>query len=119
MLLVVGLNPIILKVYMMDIAGKGNRRPLLDINIDSIALDRYNPRLIPYLPKDEKVSQEELVRVLYDHFDLENIGLSLVQNGYFDEEPIIVVPENLPDGFRLDAYDDVDELTDAYKKLIE
>ena len=103
----------------MSIAGKGSRRPLLDINIKSILLDRDNPRLIPYLPKEKTINQEGLIKVLYQHFDSENVGLSLVQNGYFDEEPIIVIPQNLPSDFNYDDYANVDELTKAYKELID
>lgn len=103
----------------MEFAGKGGRKPLLDISSDIISLDRNNPRLIPYLPKTEEASQADLVKVLYEHFDSENVGLSLVQNGYFDEEPIVVIPSFLPDGFDPTSFKNVDELTERYKELIK
>jgi hypothetical protein len=37
---------------------------------------------------------------LLDHFDLEEIAAPMAQNGYFDEEPIVAVPENLPKRLR-------------------
>lgn len=103
----------------MDFSGKGGRRPLLDIESSFITLDRLNPRLIPYLPKDQEASQEDLVKILYEHFDSENVGLSLVRNGYFDEEPIVVIPDKFPESFNPLDYDNVDELTDKYKELIQ
>jgi len=92
---------------------------LLDIESSMITLDRYNPRLVPYLPKSQEVSQENLVKILYEHFDSESVGLSLVQNGYFDEEPIVVIPDKTPNDFNPLDYDNVDDLSDKYKELIE
>ncbi|PPK84764.1 hypothetical protein CLV84_3928 [Neolewinella xylanilytica] len=103
----------------MEFPGKGGRKPLLDLSSSIISLDRNNPRLIPYLPKAEDASQSDLVRVLYEHFDSENVGLSLVQNGYFDEEPIVVIPDKKPKDFDPNAYDNVDDLAEKYKELIE
>lgn len=103
----------------MDFLGKGSRKPLLDIHSSLITLDRENPRLVPYLPKDQKASQKDLIKVLYEHFDSENVGLSLVQNGYFDEEPIVVIPDKVPKDFNPLDYTNVDDLTKKYKELIE
>lgn len=102
----------------MEFSGKGGRKPLLDIPSSKISLDRKNPRLIPYLPKTEEASQDDLIKILYEHFDSENVGLSLVQNGYFDEEPIVVVPDCFPEDFDVSIYPSVDELANAYKDLI-
>jgi len=36
------------------------------------------------------------MRHLLNHFDLEELSLSMGQNGYFDEEPLVAIPLNLP-----------------------
>lgn len=99
-------------------SGKGNRKPQLDIEINKISLDGENPRLIPYLNSGGHVSQSDLVSILYEHFDTEVIALSLVENGYFDEEPIIVVPNKLPPEFNFSSFNDVDSLAQALQNLI-
>lgn len=33
---------------------------------------------------------------LYEHFDLDEIAAPMAQNGYFDEEPLVAVPNDLP-----------------------
>ena len=103
----------------IDAQGIGGRKPLLDINVNRINLDPQNPRLVPYLKEDEEPDQFRLIQILYDHFDSQVVGLSLVQNGYFDEEPIIVVPDKLPDGFNYDKFTGPDELAAEYQVLID
>src|SRR5687767_10149683 len=76
-------------------AGKGKRRPQLDLPLDKIFLDNENPRLAK---QKDLTSQFDLLKTLYDEYDLEEIALSMSENGYFDEEPIIVVPKNPPAG---------------------
>ena len=36
---------------------------------------------------------------LFEHFDLEEIAGPMAQNGYFDEEPLVAVPNDLPKQF--------------------
>ncbi|MEQ9299200.1 MAG: hypothetical protein RIF33_11570 [Cyclobacteriaceae bacterium] len=103
----------------MEFAGKGNRRPQLDINIGSINVDNKNPRLVPYLDKPDEATQLDLISVLYENFDTEVVAQSLIENGYFDEEPLIVVPLSRPEDFKFSDYGSVDELSDAIQKLID
>jgi hypothetical protein len=103
----------------MTFAGKGNRRPQLDINIDLIQVDKKNPRLVPYLENPDEVSEFDLISILYENFDTEAIAMSLVENGYFDEEPIIVVPNKIPSTFSFSVYPNPDDLADAIKRLID
>lgn len=103
----------------MTFAGKGNRRPQLDIKIDLIEVDKKNPRLVPYLENPDESSQFDLISVLYENFDTETIAMSLVENGYFDEEPIIVVPNIIPPDFSFASYDNPDDLANALKTLID
>lgn len=104
----------------MTFAGKGNRKPLLDININLIEVDSKNPRLVPYLDEPDDASQFDLISVLYENFDTEVVALSLVENGYFDEEPIIVIPNKKPKNFLFSSYgDDPDSIGIGIKGLIE
>ncbi|WP_418262078.1 hypothetical protein [Flavobacterium faecale] len=104
---------------MSDFAGKGNRRPQLDININLIEVDNKNPRLVPYLENPNESSQFDLISVLYENFDTEVVAMSLVENGYFDEEPIIVVPNKIPPTFSFSNYPNPDDLAGALKNLID
>lgn len=103
----------------MTFAGKGNRRPQLDIQIDLIQVDKNNPRLVPYLENPDEATQFDLISVLYENFDTEVVAMSLVENGYFDEEPIIVVPNKIPSSFSFSAYQNPDDLASALKGLID
>ena len=78
---------------MQEPAAKGHKRPQLDIPIARLHLDAANPRL----PEEiQGRPEEELLKHLFDHFDLEEIADPMAKNGYFDEEPLVVVPLNVP-----------------------
>lgn len=93
-------------------AGKGRRRPQIDLPLDKIFLDSENPRLAK---QKDLTGQWDLIKTLYDEYDLEEIALSMSENGYFDEEPIIVVPKNAP----VDLFDgDVNAIQQRIEKLV-
>jgi len=97
---------------MADFAGTGRKRPLLNIKIQNLLLDPENPRL----PQDvQGKSQNDIVYALYKFFDTEELAYSMNENGYFDEEPLVAVPENLPLEFEGVSYEDLRE----NKKYIE
>jgi len=74
-------------------AGFGAKRRLLDISIGRLQLDPQNPRL----PEEIQGStQGQLLAHLYEHFDLEEIAEPMATHGYFDEEPLVAVPVDLP-----------------------
>lgn len=104
---------------MKNFAGKGNRRPQLDIPIDLVDLDPLNPRIVAYTNGSKDLSQFDLIKVLYEHFDTQTVAMSLVANGYFDEEPIIVVPNSIPEGVQFESIDNPDELASEFKKCID
>lgn len=80
------------------IAGFGRKRPQLNIAIELLNLDSENPRLA----RDGKGgSQLDLLNTLYSDFDIEELAYSMSANGYFDEEPLVVVPLKLPKNFSL------------------
>lgn len=81
---------------MADFAGTGRKRPLLNISTQNILLDPENPRL----PQDvQGKSQKEIIYALYKFFDTEELAYSMTENGYFDEEPLVAIPSNLPTKF--------------------
>src|SRR5260370_20696970 len=74
-------------------AGFGRKRRLLDVAIERLQLDPQNPRL----PEEIQGSnQPEMLTHLYEHLDLEEIAEPMATHGYFDEEPLVVVPIDLP-----------------------
>jgi DNA-binding transcriptional ArsR family regulator len=61
------------------------------IPIEDLRLDSNNPRL----PEDlVGADQGDLLRYLYEHGVLEELGRSFVDNGYFVHEPLIATPED-------------------------
>jgi hypothetical protein len=78
------------------IAGLGRKKPQLNIPIDFLDLDIENPRLAK---ENQGGSQNELLQILYEQFDIEELAYSMSENGYFDEEPIVVVPQKMPKKF--------------------
>lgn len=95
------------------ISETGRKRPQIDIFLSDIELDNKNPRLAE---EHQGGSQFDILKVLYEEFDLDEIAYSMAENGYFDEEPIVVVPSNLPKNFKWD--EDVESLETSLKQLV-
>lgn len=93
-----------------EFAGKGGKRPQIEIPVERILLDDENPRLVQYTDGLKSISQDDLIQILFENFDTETVALSLSKNGYFDEEPIIVIPNNLPAGINLSEMDYADSV---------
>ena len=71
-------------------AGISTRKKVRYIPIDQLHLDSLNPRL----PEEVQGKKEaEVLEVMYRVFDLEELAFSMAENGYFDEEPVVVVPK--------------------------
>lgn len=69
------------------------KRDVKRISIGDLYLDPKNPRL----PEEAMgKSQYEILHALYRDFDLEELAYSITENGYFTEEPIVVVNESKP-----------------------
>jgi len=72
---------------------RDRKHPQRDIPIDKLFLDPDNPRL----PADVQGKREaEILKCLYRGFNLDELADSMFQNGYFDEEPLVVIPRKLP-----------------------
>jgi len=69
------------------------RRPPLYIPVGQLFLDPENPRL----PEEAQgKSESELMEVLIKNFNLEELADSMAENGYFDEEPLVGIPQKIP-----------------------
>jgi len=79
-----------------EVPGRGRKRPLLDIPVERLELDPSNPRL----PKDLRdKGQTEILSILKRYFDLDELAYSMAENGYFDEEPLVAIPIDIPSKF--------------------
>lgn len=75
------------------IPGGGRKRPQLNLSIGQLHLDNKNPRL----PEEAQGKREpEVLKVLYEKFYLDELAESMSKNGYFDEEPVVAIPQKLP-----------------------
>jgi len=69
------------------------RRPPLNIEIERLFLDKDNPRL----PEEVQGKKEsDLLMAFYRGFNLDELAESMSKNGYFNEEPLVVIPKKLP-----------------------
>ena len=64
------------------------------IEVNNLILDSLNPRL--YGESSEE-NQEEIKQRIYESEDIDELAASLGANGYFEEEPIIVIPKTTSD----------------------
>ena len=98
----------------LEISGIGKKRPQVDIPLSLINLDNENPRI-----EEEGIQGDEfsLIKHFYLLYDLEGLAYSMSVNGYFDEEPIIVVPKNLPKEFKF--IEDIEKMEVELNNLIE
>lgn len=82
--------------------GYGGKRPLLYIPNDRLILDSQNPRLPSEIQGRDEARIKEALR---KYFALEELAHSMAKNGYFDEEPLVGIPESLPEKFKGIDYD--------------
>jgi len=66
-------------------------KPLI-IRVDSerLLLDSKNPRLPESIAKQ---GQEQILKHMKKAYDLEELASSMAENGYFEAEPLVVIPE--------------------------
>ncbi len=60
------------------------------IPLDDLRLDNKNPRI--YQDISENITQVELAKFIYDNFGISDLKDSLLKNGYFTVEPMVVIP---------------------------
>lgn len=62
-------------------------------SLDRLHPDPLNPR---FYKEDQNQGEDAALKVLVTQFSIDDLIFSLSQNGYFNEEPMVVVPKNLP-----------------------
>ena len=69
------------------------RHEVIWVTIDNLNLDPLNPRLPDGM---EKSRQAILLETLAREYELQELGQSIADNGYFSEEPLVGVPSGTP-----------------------
>ena len=64
------------------------------VDVGRLRLDGENPRLA-WIPKDD--SETELLKLLWNEMAVNELVLSIAANGYFPQEPFLVIRENPKD----------------------
>lgn len=62
------------------------------IELKSLVFDRKNPRLSEF-GITEKSKEEEILQILWDEMAVDELMYSIVSNGFWDYEPLIVIQE--------------------------
>src|SRR4051812_677168 len=60
------------------------------ISVDRLLLDPENPRLSGLIPANP--NRDQLAEVLWSEMAVDEVALSIAANGFFEEEPLFVVP---------------------------
>src|SRR5437763_594471 len=66
-----------------------DRIEIQDIPIDNLRLDPENPRLAGM---DSGKSNDQLLEQLWAAMAVDEVALSIAENGFWEEEPLFVVP---------------------------
>ena len=72
---------------------------VFQIKTENLILDQFNPRLYGETATE---SQDQIMTKIYQKESIDELASSLAVNGYFQEEPIIVVPEDQNDFDKID-----------------
>ncbi|MGA8222514.1 MAG: hypothetical protein WB780_12740 [Candidatus Acidiferrales bacterium] len=64
---------------------------IVRVPVEHLRLDKENPRLAAL---EEGTSQRDLAKLLWNEMAVDELALSIAANGYFEEEPLIVIPES-------------------------
>ena len=64
---------------------------IIRVNSERLLLDADNPRLPEGISKDREKIWAHMKRA----YDLDELALSMSENGYFEAEPLVVIPEKI------------------------
>ena len=75
--------------------GQGGNGRLASANaelvpVGNLLLDVDNPRLSS--GQNAAIQQDDVARILWNEMAVDEVALSIAANGYFPEEPLIVIP---------------------------
>ncbi|HJN93012.1 MAG TPA: hypothetical protein QGF05_09860 [Dehalococcoidia bacterium] len=65
-------------------------------SVDDLLLDVENPRLASVLETKHAPKQDELLRSLYEEMEVDEVALSIAENGYYPEERLLAVGRDKP-----------------------
>ncbi len=95
-------------------ASLGRKRMFRYIPLDNLHHDTENPRL----PKEYQGKPEsDVIDALYKYFHLQELAISMAENGYFEAEPIVGIPVDLPKKLQGVGHDDLESNVD-YREFI-
>ncbi len=60
---------------------------------DNLRLDDQNPRLVEYLEENDRPSQDDLLRVLWEEMAVDELVMSIAKSGFMPYEPLLVSRE--------------------------
>jgi len=60
-----------------------------DVLVERLLFDADNPR---FASSDGKQSQEDLLQMLWNEMAVDEVALSIAYNGYYKQEPLLVIP---------------------------
>lgn len=65
-----------------------------NIPVEDLNFDYKNPRLVEFEEISKGSTEDDIIKVLWDAMDVKEIILSIVNNGYFTNDPLIYANEN-------------------------
>lgn len=77
--------------------GKNGILTIKRISVENLLLDDKNPRFVSASMKDNP-SQMDLMRILWNEMAIDELVMSIAANGYFQEEPLFVIPDKEKNG---------------------
>jgi hypothetical protein len=66
------------------------------VDVDDLELDEANPRLAS--SDEDAASPRDLVKILWSEMAVDEVAYSIAANGFFQEEPLFVIPKKGPRG---------------------
>lgn len=69
----------------------GSAEAIRELPVDQLLLDAHNPRLASGAGAD---TQLDILRILWNQMAVDEVAFSINANGYFQEEPLFVIPED-------------------------
>lgn len=78
-------------IELQQVPQEPNPDKIVDIPIERLLLDTENPRLTWRVDGD---SQDDLLKMLWTHMSVDEVALSIAENGFFRSEPLFVIIKN-------------------------
>ena len=63
------------------------------VPLDQLLLDVHNPRLASATDEESLLTQDEIVRRLWEEMAVDEVAISIAANGYYQEERLLVTPD--------------------------